>query len=543
MDSKRTKTSFMAEIPDAFIIACFVVYAYSVMSAPYRYLSDDAMSYFQIAESFANGKGLVFGAEIPTNGFHPFWLITLSILSGISSSQNGFITMIAGITILLNAGTLALVRYGLCYWISPFAISISLLVSMPFFLFAGYGMESALACFFMVISIVSAMYFLETFSKSSLIACFICTGLAVFARLDLAIVLAPLIIYVLTIVVKKWHQMPRIVLFFPPAMVMGAIPVLAWLIFNSMVFYDPVPISGRLKMSSGGGGGLGSSISGMIYVYSVLLLISSTLLLFAKRKLAQVVVMLSGFGEICYLMYLQLSGQGEIYAWYFVGLSLLSGVTTAATLDAFIYFDRPARSFSWINGKKIYGGAILMSLSVLLGLGAIYKISQYRAMEGFNILNHKGVNSLGVVAKREGVNRVLVFDRPGQLAYLDGLDVIAVDGLTTNRKFQQLLHDNGIGWLLDTYNINAFIGPTESKLWLPGLCSGNKYLAAMRFVCGSDGLFQEVKLYSRLDGKEIGTIDLKDARRVAYEPRRELALYLLPPRGKHINGAPAQYKN
>ena len=43
--------------------------------------SDDAYYYFQIARNLADGGGVSFDGETPTNGFHPLWLVLLTPLA------------------------------------------------------------------------------------------------------------------------------------------------------------------------------------------------------------------------------------------------------------------------------------------------------------------------------------------------------------------------------------------------------------------------------------------------------------------------------
>ena len=151
---------------------------------------------------------------------------------------------------------------------------------------------------------------------------------------------------------------------------------------------------------------------------------------------------------------------------------------------------------------------------------------RYFNQKGIDYLSNIKQSSIGNIARELGIRHVLAFDRPGQLAFLEEIDVIAVDGLTTNFEFQKKLEENGLQWLNKQYKIDAFIGPLESKPWLPGICNGTKYLGAMCFVCDDNQkTLKEVKIFSRLSGKEVGIIKLNSLLRKSSPFNNELAIY------------------
>ena len=42
-----------------------------------KFLSDDAYYYYSLAKNIVNGHGIVFNYGIPTNGFHPLYVLIL----------------------------------------------------------------------------------------------------------------------------------------------------------------------------------------------------------------------------------------------------------------------------------------------------------------------------------------------------------------------------------------------------------------------------------------------------------------------------------
>lgn len=67
-------------------ITIFPIYFdYTILLSSY---SDDFFYYLKIAENIVNGNGSTFNGIVDTNGYHPLWLIVLTILIKISIYTN-----------------------------------------------------------------------------------------------------------------------------------------------------------------------------------------------------------------------------------------------------------------------------------------------------------------------------------------------------------------------------------------------------------------------------------------------------------------------
>ena len=130
-----------------------------------------------------------------------------------------------------------------------------------------------------------------------------------------------------------------------------------------------------------------------------------------------------------------------------------------------------------------------------------------------------------------GVRTVLVYDRPGILAFLDGLNVIAADGLTSNLAYQRALRAGGIDWLVRHQRVDAVLVPRIVGGRHGVAVCGLLFFESARALCGRgpDGQLVPVAMryYSRLDGSVLGTIPLAGLRKVEHEPQREFDLYLV----------------
>ncbi|MCZ6766409.1 MAG: hypothetical protein O7D32_05700, partial [bacterium] len=95
-------------------VAAYVYFAF-VLNFPDRailsILSDDAFYYFKIARNVADGQGPTFDGIVPTNGFHPLWMMLMVAIYAIAgSSVQVPIVVVMWIGGALGIGTLLLLR-------------------------------------------------------------------------------------------------------------------------------------------------------------------------------------------------------------------------------------------------------------------------------------------------------------------------------------------------------------------------------------------------------------------------------------------------
>lgn len=525
-DSSRFGSEAFLRLSDLLIFILFSTYVVAIFIRGYDFTFDDALFYFKISQSLAAGNGLVFGAGIPTNGFHPFWLLVCSALSLLSSEPEAFLRLMLAVTAALNAGSILVLRFGCSRFIQGLPLSLGILFSLPYFLFAGLGMESALTCFFLVSATCLAARFFVTHSVRLFVGASLCAGLAVFSRLDAVIIVLPLALYLIAGAVLAFRNRPSALALCVLGGVLALLPVASWLIFNSLYFGSVIPISGKLKLANSAGIGVGISarlriMSGFQLLYLFTLVLGSAVRMILSRLKLDAFIFLC-VGQIIYAVYLAFSGQTEIYAWYFVSLALVSGLGLALGLDSV------RQASGTVTGTRLQGAAaVLLSLGV--GVFSSYNMYRYITRPLAEMTGYRLSADRQMPDRFKPPARVLAFDRPGQATYFLGLDVIAIDGLTTNLAFQQDLRAHGIDWLIKAYNVTGFLGPTDNPVSADGFCKDQLYLGAMRFSCGAGGTFDRVRFFSRLDGSELGSINLVGLRKFVIPSNPFLTIYELPP--------------
>ncbi len=264
-------------------------------------------------------------------------------------------------------------------------------------------------------------------------------------------------------------------------------------------------------------------LTGMNILHVVVISFALPILILWGRKPAHMVSFCAGVGQLGFLAFHAVAGNAEVYPWYFVPLAGVASLILATTIDAAI-----GRVGAEVNGRRTVLSLAIYSLGVLIAASSTSHSFKYGNRRGIDVTDYRGPSSLASVTSQAGVHRVLAFDRPGQIAFFDGLSVYAVDGLTTNIHFQRNLSERGLRWLIEQYRIDAFIGPKYGHGFGHELC-GLLYLRSTRFSCSAtgEGAFETVQFFSRLTGRKIGELDLSSLRRVTFWPDRELALYLL----------------
>ncbi len=523
----QTATSLV----DIALVAITLAQAIVLWTNPWRFVYDDSLFYFQIAESLSQGAGLQFVEGMETNGFHPFWLLICSGLAAIASSKLVLISYVATATILLNIAIVLIARVALGKRLGSLEVGIGLMLTLPYVFFIGFGMETSITCLFYLLAIVATFRFYEDASRSNFFAAALCAGLAVFARLDMALAVAPLCLVVAWKYSVASRSVGRWILDLLAGSALGIIPVGAWLTFNWLSFGHPIPISGLLKLLSSSTATGVPSFGGIVSAY-IFLSVLALLLIAVFRTPATWPSLVLGAGQVAFVGYLLLGNHQEQYSWYFAPLALATGLLIAAGLHGVGQLTKRLKT----SGTRVELLGALATCIVVIGASA-FLMQRYASRQGVDLSHHAGAKSLGARAAEENVRRVIAFDRPGQLAFLDSLSVFAADGLTTNVAFQEEFNSKGIHWLISRYDIDAIVTPSTTAPWRPESVCDVLYLGSTKHACRiePDGSFEitSVQYFSRLTGASLGEIQLEGLRKLDFSPPRDVQLFILP---KHERG-------
>ena len=89
-------------------LAARLIFAWGSLKNPLFAQHDDAYYYYKIAWNIVHGNGICFTPGIPTNGFHPLWLIILLPIYAIVPKNNLYLPIHIANTITAFATTLAI---------------------------------------------------------------------------------------------------------------------------------------------------------------------------------------------------------------------------------------------------------------------------------------------------------------------------------------------------------------------------------------------------------------------------------------------------
>jgi hypothetical protein len=504
---------------DATLGACWLIHAVLCLRDPLVYIPDDGLFYLQIAFAASRGEGFAFTDITPTNGYHPLWAWLCTLLGLVSADKAALLALSSVVVVLLNGVTLFALRRFLARYLGDPLPSGAVLVGAPFLLFVGFGMESSLAVCLLVGLLFAAARALQRPGAGRLYVCAGVAGLVVAARLDLMLVIAPLCASVAARYRVATGKRPgvwawRLAL----AAALGSVPTGVFLLRSQLQFGDPRPVSGVLKLAVSARLEQATPPDGIVLLLLGIVLAGAAATAGRPRDTTRDVVRPLVLGQLVFLAWVWLVMRVEIGGWYFASSCVVSAVTGSVAWRAL-----PAH---WASGTHRRLLQALLFLLCVSGSGAMM-LRYGRGRSDDVALTPGGAAGLGAVARQFGVRRVFTFDRPGELAFLDGLSVLAADGLTTNLPFQWELERRGFSWLLDAHEIDALVLPRAGGRYGESLCN-TVYLHALRFACtpGTQQL-ETVELLSRLSGDSLGTRHVGPLPRLTFSPDRDLDVILL----------------
>jgi hypothetical protein len=507
---------------DAMLLAALGVHAFMCISRPMDYVPDDALFYYQIAFNIAQGHGASFSNLMPTNGFHPFWLLLCIPVAWLAGSKDLLFLGVRALVVVLNVTTLLALRAFLRRRHVPYA-SAAILVGAPYLFFVYIGMEGHLAALWLVLTMGAAHAFLENPTTPGLYRVAACGAGLVFARLDLAILIAPLALLIADTQLRRPLPPLQRAAGLAAASLLAALPVGAFMALNLLQFGDPRPISGSLKMM----GAEVTELDGIALLYLGATLVGGVAALLGPASSWTRIHLCLTIGALFFWVYVT-RFTTEAYSWYFYPWAVTAICGTA------MLFQRLSGS-AWRNARVVPPIVASNLPLVLLALAGGASLLGTGLMGRYGWPDRAGYTppSRAVFEEHAPIERVFAFDRAGELAYFDDLSVLAADGLTTNMRFQRELAQKGIAWALDTLEIQAVVVPRMGEgSGYRRLC-GRMYMEVIRFRCELDDDPDQItalEIFSKLTGEALGVIDLRGKPRFELTSDREVVL--LPPRSE-----------
>ena len=532
-------------------------YAILFIRQPSPFFADDSFFYLQVGRNFALGYGSTFNRLMPTNGYHPLWMLLCAAVYRLFPSRIPGLHVVAALIVLLNIVVLLVVTRLLRRLHAPAWVAWTILI--PFLFGLQLGTESSLSAAILAATLLALYNFMEHPDWGTGFVFNVFAALAVLSRLDSIFVIACLwIALLLWCLQDKNHCGNRMALrvhlaFIPLYAVLWG----AYLASNLVWFHILMPISGLLKSQNSHDHLLGRNLPHTALLSLAISAISIVILWRKQRDRWWLYAELPFFvGVLIHAGYITLRMTSETrWTWYYVSWALLSALTAARATACLLRAAKggDGRIGAASAALRQNGSSVAMTLrsagmvlAVLLSTLLWYKMGLQHSREIAAEIT--AVPLMSQVLEADHVHRLLAYDQPGGMAYFTRISVIPLDGLMADREFQTNLAKHGIGEFIQQDQIDGFAGPTVPlDAWGKNTYCGQLFLESTKYTCerwtpGPHGepqwMITGVEVYSRLPLAPAGYIALA-TKNILWTGKNYLTVWRISHRGKATASEPA----
>ncbi len=492
-------------------------YAFLLIRQPSPFFADDSFFYLVVGRNLALGYGSTFNRLMPTNGYHPLWMLLCAAVYRVFPNRIVGLHMIAALIVVLNLIVLVVATKLLRMLQAPAWVAWTILI--PFLFGLQLGTESSLSAAVLAATLLALYMFLDRPNWKTGSAFNILAVLAVLSRLDSIFVIACLWIALLVWCIQRKNQAGetialRVHLAFIPlyAVLWGA-----YLASNLIWFHILMPISGLLKSNNSHDHLLGRNLPHTALLSLVICAISLFILWRKRRDRWFLFAELPFFiGILFHAAYITLRMTSETrWTWYYVSWALLAALT-ASRAAACILRSAPSQA----KGSNVPVAAMFRSvgiaLTVLLSALLWYKMGWKHSQE--QVAENARIPTLRQILETNRLHRLLAYDQPGGMAYFTQSEIVPLDGLMADREFQTELAQHGVGDFIRQDHIDGFVGPpVPFDEWGRQTYCDRLFLESTKYTCepwtkGPKGqpqwMIVGVEVYSRLPLAPAGYIPL-----------------------------------
>ena len=438
--------------------AAFVSYFPLFSSKPWMiFEEDDFFYYLKIAINFAAGHGSTFNGIVPTNGYHPLWLLLLTAAARVSSSPRFLEGFLSTAIFLSTMATFLLARRIFAHAIQQPLLITALAVSLAVYsahLFTR-GMEVLLTVP-LALALILAYQAPKLWQRSlpTAFAFGLLASTLILSRLDTVILVAFLALVTVAHPALRRQLSTAQML----GIAAGLLPVLAYLCINHFHFHTWLAISGmakQLRYSHSPSGAPWHSLfsKSPLQLLSVAFILAAVAVFpFVYRQFTeqqQAIYLVTLLFPFLYLTSLSLLSDWQIWDWYFYCIRI-------ALCCAFAVF------LTWPPTRH------LLTLTPVVALVALGALAQ-------TLLNRRGPGgeSPAIYAAALDIQKFALThpgtyamgDRSGMVGYLLPDPLIQTEGLVMDRHFlTHIQHRDPLGDALTPYHVAWYIASTRKPI-------------------------------------------------------------------------------
>lgn len=422
--------------------------------------SDDFYYYLIIAENLAIGQGSTFNGLVTTNGYHPLWEFTVTILEIIGRSTGINTVLLFSVTLITL--TLWYLRLLLIFVNQQnFAASAPIISAsfMAYLYIAMTGMEVALL-------LPLLMYFILYYQRSVL-SCYrlgFIASLAVLSRLDVALFILLFLGVDKLFGSLNWGRLLKFCL--------GGFLVPAYVISNYVLFGTAMPVSGQAKavLEIDFIPHMATFVSFFKYDLPTTLLngFMMAVWLAALVYLRSILRGLDTKGRVIFVSALvfvpiyyyitSIRSDWPIWRWYFYPLVFFLAVLSPTLIS---WADR----FIILAHKRLWIPKSAMTLSVVIGISLVFGYFGYAYLPRLTQINSRHFEALQLQEFAKSNPGIYAMgDRAGLASYLMRQPMVQLEGLVMDHEYLQRLETaKDLDSLLRSYNVDYYIGHAWSN--------------------------------------------------------------------------------
>ncbi len=444
------------------LITGLVLLAIPFHLRPDNFIVDDGYFYPEIARFIASGEGSTFNGIMPTNGYHPLWMIVCVAAASLTHSPGPLVQELAIVQDLLIAGVLIALLLaahkakmsGACIGALPL-LFIGMTVGIWRLLECHLALALQVASLYVAVPLYPGIWNRNGWWRDLILG--VLLGLTVLSRLDLIFFVLVILSHEL-LTKTQLSATRRLTGFFLQTAATGTL-TLPYLVWNLIRFHHLLPISAAIKSTFPHPHGW--VIQSFAYAPLFGILVAAALLFKKSRNSFETALVLAATATACHIAY-SLS-FGELAPWYLTTGYLTASMATLWLADQ-ILWRLPKRN---VVDMAIAGTAI----ACLIALGWLRVVSNFTYTR---FVHHAVTFEAAYVEPKRALaeklravlpagSRVYIFDAPGGVAFYSGMNLLPADGLVADYTFNARLADQGFTMYAHNMHISYFIAPLLHK--------------------------------------------------------------------------------